>query len=141
MRNLKTKLKKLYSKFIIWSQKKIKANQRTKDENVRICVSICRKLIKHESSKFVIAPISGKKYIKNKELGLFVILDGGKVSITNHVYHYDVFLEFKEWESVMRMYDARTEKEIQVYENEIKSQIEVSLSTIFNKVSEGDLVI
>lgn len=141
MRNFKTKLKKLYAKFIIWSQKKIKANQRTKNENVKICVSICRKLVKHESSKFVIAPISGKKYIKNKELGLFVILDGGKISITNHVYHYDVFLDYKEWESVVRMYDARTEKEIQDYEQEIKSQIECSLSTIFNKVSEGNLVV
>ena len=85
--------------------------------------------------------LSGKKYIKNKELGLFVILDGGKISITNHVYHYDVFLDYKEWESVVRMYDARTEKEIQDYEQEIKSQIECSLSTIFNKVSEGNLVV
>ena len=141
MNIIKTKLKKLYTKFIIWSQKKIKANQRTKEENIKTCVSICRKLIKHESSKFVIAPISGKKYIKNKELGLFVILDGGKVSITNHVYHYDIFLDLKEWDSVVRMYDARTEKEVQVYENEIKSQIEVSLSTILTKVSENNLVI
>jgi len=39
------------------------------------------------------------------------------------------------------MYDARTEKEVQVYENEIKSQIEVSLSTILTKVSENNLVI
>ena len=70
-----------------------------------------------------------------------MILDGGKISITNHVYHYDVFLDYKEWESVVRMYDARTEKEIQDYEQEIKSQIECSLSTIFNKVSEGNLVV
>ena len=141
MKIIKTKLKKLYAKFVIWFQKKIRDNQRTNDENVKICVSICRRLIKHENSKFVIAPISNKKYIKNKELGLFVILDGGKVSITNHVYHYDVFLDFKEWESILRMYDARTEKEVQNYENEIKSQIEFSLSSILTKVNQGVLTV
>ena len=64
--------------------KKIKNNSLV-DENVKTTLNICYRLIRHSNSKFLIAPISGKRYIKNTDLGLFVILDGGKISITNHV--------------------------------------------------------
>lgn len=130
---LKSKFKRLVARFIIWANSK-----KTKTElndNIKTCLKICRRLIKDNNSKFLIAPISGKKYIKNSELGLFVILDGGKVSITNHVYHYDIFLEFKEWEKISNMFDSRVETDRQKYENEIRSQIEFSLQTILDKVS------
>lgn len=133
MSRLKSKLKRLFAKFIIWVNRK--SNKQELDDNIKTCLKICRRLIKDTNSKFLIAPISGKKYIKNSELGLFVILDGGKISITNHVYHYDIFLEFKEWEKISNMFDSRVESDRQKYENEIHSQIEFSLQTILDKVS------
>jgi hypothetical protein len=137
---LKRWLKKLYVKSVIWLAKKSNYKSIHIDENARICSTICRKLINNPDSKFLIAPISGKRYIKNSKLGLFVILDGGKISVTNHVYHYDVVLNFKEWERLSRMYDNRTERERQTYENEITSQIEYSLSTILTKINNNEPV-
>jgi hypothetical protein len=135
---IKRLVKKLYVKSAIWLAKKSNYNSTPVDDNVRICSTICRKLINNPDSKFLIAPISGKRYIKNSKLGLFVILDGGKISVTNHVYHYDVVLNFKEWERLSRMYDNRTERERQTYENEITSQIEYSLSSILRKIDNNE---
>ena len=104
-------------------------------KNEMICVSICRKLINHPDSKFLIAPLSHKRYIKNQTLNLFVVLEHTQISITNHVYHYDVNLTLREFEKLSRLYDAKTEKLRQDYEDEIKSQIVHSLSTILEKVS------
>jgi len=134
MQSLKSKVKRFIVKVIIYLRKK--TNPKSLDENSKICMNICRKLIRDKNSKFLIAPISGKKYIKNSELGLFVIMDGGKISVTNHVYHYDIYLDMKEWERISKIYDARTESDRQIYENEIHNQIEFSLQSILDKVSD-----
>lgn len=133
MFSLKSKIKRLIVKLFIYINKS--ASPKKVDDNSKICLSICRRLIKDKNSKFLIAPISGKKYIKNSELGLFVIMDGGKISITNHVYHYDIYLDMKEWEKISKIFDARTESDRQVYENEIHNQIEYSLQSILEKVT------
>jgi len=134
MQSLKSKIKRFIVKVIIYLRKK--TNPKRLDENSKICMNICRKLIRDKNSKFLIAPISGKRYIKNSELGLFVIMDGGKISVTNHVYHYDIYLDMKEWERISKIYDARTESDRQIYENEIHNQIEFSLQSILDKVSD-----
>ena len=121
----------------LWVKKQSELNKRENTDNERICSTICRKLINHPSSKFLIAPLSGKRYIKNVDLSLFVILDEGRVSVTNHVYHYDVTLSFKEFSRLTRMYDNRTERDREIYEDEIKSQIVYSLSNILEKVNKG----
>jgi hypothetical protein len=133
MQFLKSKLKRLTAKLYIYLRKK--SSPTKNDENSKTCLKICRRLIKDKNSKFLIAPISGKKYIKNSELGLFVIMDGGKVSITNHVYHYDIYLDITEWEKLNKIFDARTESDRLIYEKEIHSQIEFSLQSILEKVS------
>ena len=38
------------------------------EDNERTSASICRKLINHQDSKFLIAPLSQKRYIKNETL-------------------------------------------------------------------------
>lgn len=61
-------------------------------KNEKICKSICLKMIKHKSSKFLLSPISKKRYIKNDELEMFIVLNDKQVKITNSKYHYDVLL-------------------------------------------------
>jgi hypothetical protein len=107
------------------------------NDNEKTCLSICRCLIRHQDSKFLIAPLSGKRYIKNSTLDLFVILDDRRVSLTNHIYHYDVKLPEREWDRLESMYDNKTEKIRIDLENQIKSQINHSLSTILDKVNKS----
>ena len=105
------------------------------EDTEKKCTSVCRKLINHPKSKFLIAPLSMKRYIKNDELELFVVLQDRRISITNHVYHYDVVISNRNWERVTTMYDNKTEKIRQEFENEMSSQIKHSLSTILTKLS------
>ena len=50
-----------------------------------------------------------EEQIKNEELDLFCILDHGTISITNHVYHYDVVVNDRNWERLSKMYDGKVE--------------------------------
>lgn len=125
----------MYVKSVLWSKYGMSNSGEPKNSNEMTCVSICRKLISHPDSEFAIAPISDKKYIKNKTLGLFVVLGERQISITNHVYHYDVIVSQREWDKLISNYNQKTEKIRQEYELEIHSQIKHSLRSILDKVS------
>lgn len=128
--------KRLYAKYLLMVRYNTSKQTQILSQNERICKTICYKLIKHSDSKFLIAPLSGKRYIKNESLKIFIILDDKKVTITNHVYHYDVILPQRDWDRLVLMYDNKTEAIREEFENEMMSQIVCSLSTILSKVSE-----
>jgi hypothetical protein len=135
---LKRTAKRTYVKWTIWnrtnSAEKVKIS-----ETQKMCLSICRTLITHKDSKFLIAPISGKRYIKNTALSLFVIFDGHTVSMTNHVYHYEVEIDDRNWQRITHMFDDKVETIRREYENEIMSQIENSLHKLQEKVKSSDM--
>lgn len=133
---LKRLWKRMYVKYTLWMQYRAFRPKEEKTQNEAICTAICRKMISHEDSKFMIAPLSEKRYIKNATLNLFVVLEDRQVSITNHVYHYDVKLSDRDWYKLIRSYNEKTENLRMGYENEIKSQIVHSLSKILDKISE-----
>ena len=127
--------KRMYVKYLIkvrYSSFNHKQTQYTESE--KICKSICYRLINRTDSKFLIAPISGKRYINNINLGLFVVMDDRRISITNHIYHYDVVLGDRDWERITKMYDDKTESIRQGFEDEIHSQINGSLQKILQKI-------
>jgi hypothetical protein len=127
--------KRLYVKAMLWYRYRFCTNVKSSEDNEKICTAICRKLMNHPDSKFLIAPLSYKRYIKNSKLGLFVVMDERRVAITNHVYHYDVVLQQTDWIRLTQLFDSKTEKIRQEYETEIKSQIIHSLSTILEKIN------
>jgi ABC-type phosphonate transport system ATPase subunit len=134
MKNIVTRLiKRAYVKWLIWNRNSSQKEQK-KSDTQKMCMSIARSLITHPESKFLMAPLSGKRYIKNAELDLFCILDHGTISITNHVYHYDVVVSERNWERLSKMYDGKVETIRQEYEDQIMSQIEHSLENIIKKV-------
>lgn len=63
-------------------------------------------------------------------------MDDRKITITNHIYHYDVILTQRDFDRMTHMYDNKTEQIRNDFENEMMSQIMVSLSTILHKISE-----
>ena len=126
--------KRIYVKWLIWNRNSATKEDKKVSETQKMCMSIARSLITHPESKFLTAPISGKRYIKNEELDLFCILDHGTISITNHVYHYDVVVNDRNWERLSKMYDGKVETIRQEYEDQIMSQISHSLENIIKKV-------
>ena len=138
---IKRLMKRIYVKWLMWNR-----NSSTKEQKIsqtqKMCLSIARSLITHPESKFLMAPLSGKRYIKNAELDLFCILDHGTISITNHIYHYDVTINDRNWDRLSKMYDGKEETIRQEYEDQIMSQIEHSLENIIKKVkSINDLTL
>jgi hypothetical protein len=134
MKEFFTKLfRRIYVRWILKTRyKKVVINDTEKTS-----LSICRYLISHESSKFLIAPLSGKRYVKNEMLGLFIILDDKLLSITNHLYHYEINVNNRDWDRITIMYDNKTERIRQQFEDEIMAQIQNSLSDIKSKIEKS----
>ena len=128
--------KRLYINMLILNRKYSYEAKQPVSQTQKMSMSIARKLIRHPESQFLIAPISGKKYITNSEVDLFIIFDKRALSITNHVYHYDVILTDRNWDKIIKMYDSKVEDIRQKVEDQIMSQIEHSIENIINKVSD-----
>jgi len=97
---------------------------------------ICVKLISDKDSNFMIAPMSQKRYIINEKLNLFVLLDWGRVEITNHVFHYDVKLSTRDNERITYLYDMETEKRRNKTEVMVKSNIKNTLDKVYLSIVE-----
>ena len=55
----------------------------------------------------LLTPISNKRYIRNEEHGIFVILECHNVKVINHVYSYTVFLEKKKVVDILHVVDLK----------------------------------
>ena len=91
-------------------------------------------MISHKDSDFMIAPMSNKRYIINEKLNLFIVLDFGRVEITNHVFHYDVMLSKRDNERIMYLYDTEVEKRRLDTEKMVKSNIKNTLDKVYEEI-------
>jgi hypothetical protein len=98
------------------------------------CITICKKLISKEETVLLFTPISNKRYIRNEELQIFVILENYSVKVINHVYSYTVFLGHKSWNNVTLVFDTEVENRREEFEKEITSNIKHSLQNILQNI-------
>jgi len=105
-----------------------------KSEYERDCIAICKKLIDKDETILLLTPISNKRYIRNEEQQIFVILENYSVKVINHVYSYTVFLEDKSWHSIVSLFDNEVESRRMEFEKEITSNIKHSLQNILHKI-------
>jgi hypothetical protein len=106
-----------------------------KEEEI-FCVEICEKLIENVNSKLTIAPISNKRFIKNDDKDMFVVISNRQISIINHVYSYNVFIESDSlYNKIVNTFDKVVEEKRQELEDEIKNNIKHSLKNILTKVT------
>ena len=105
-----------------------------KSEYEKDCIAICKKLISKEDTVLLLTPISNKRYIRNEELGIFVILENYRVKVINHVYAYTIFLDQKPWDNIILNFDLEVEKRKEKFEKEITSNIKHSLQNILYKL-------
>lgn len=141
---LKRQYKRLKVKYYIWERgKSWFKSPKDKTGYEKITCSIVRQLVNHPDSKFTMAPLSGKRYIVNKTLDIFLIIEGSKVEITNHVYHYVTTLGDRDIEKITTHYDRKVENQRISHEEQIKSQISNTLQSIYDKItinSEDELI-
>lgn len=126
----KRKIQKHYITFI----RKLQFQNNQKSVYEADCISICKKLINKEDSVLMTTPISNKKYIRNEESDIFVILDSNNVQVINHIYSYNVLLSDKSWEFLTSYFNNEVERRRLLFEKEITSNIQHSLQNILTKL-------
>jgi len=137
---MKKFFKRLYKRFKVRLSKIGRSSAMKTYEEVELhektAFKICVKLISDKDSDFMIAPMSQKRFIINEKLNLFIIIDYGRVEITNHVFHYDVRLSNRDYERITYLYDTETEKRRMKTEITIKSNIKNTLEKVYDAISK-----
>ena len=133
MKTIAHKLKRLVQQKYI-KLARLSNPQLKKSAYERDCMAICKKLIDKDETILLLTPISNKRYIKNEEDQIFVILENYSVKIINHVYSYTVILGDKSWNSVVTLFDSEVESRRNKFEKEITSNIKYSIKKILEKI-------
>ena len=137
---MKKFFKRIYKRFKLRLNKIGRSSAMKTYEEVELhektAFKICVKLISDKDSDFMIAPMSQKRFIINEKLNLFILIDYGRVEITNHVFHYDVKLSRRDYERITYLYDTETEKRRTNTEITIKSNIKNTLEKVYEAISK-----
>jgi hypothetical protein len=127
---IKTRILRLYIK----CRHILRPKQQVTEEE-RYSVNIAKKLINNPSSSLTLAPISGKKFIKNDDQNIFIVIESRNITIINHVYSYSVFIEHDAlYASLINLFNQTMENKRIVLEHEIKNNIQHSLKDILDKI-------
>jgi hypothetical protein len=103
-------------------------------EEEKITFEICKKLIQDPKSKLTNAPISNKRFIKNQEKGIFVVIENNTIILVNHIYSHSVFAsDTDSYSKLCQDFDKYLDDERLRLENEIKNNLKNSLQEILNK--------
>lgn len=136
MNMLKTKnffnsfLEKIYKRL----QTKLDLKPKITEEEI-ICSDICHKLISLKESKLTIAPLSGKRFIKNDDKEVFIVIFQRMISLINHVYSYNIYVDNDQiYKKLIDHFDNELENRREVLENEIKFNIKHSLTEILKTI-------
>ena len=98
-------------------------------------IEICKKLIYKESSKLNFAPKSLKRFIKNDESDMFIVIYNRTIHLVNHVYSYNVYIESSDLlEELLETFDSELEKRRLELEKEITNNIQHSLQSILKRL-------
>jgi hypothetical protein len=134
-KNIVGYIPRLLFKFYLRLKERFDPTPPPKEEEL-FCVEICKKLIPRSTSKLTIAPLSNKRYIKSDEQDMFIVIHERTISLINHVYSYNVFIESdKLYNEVINIFDKELEDRRLILEDEIRSNIKHSLKSILDKVS------
>lgn len=107
-----------------------------KSSHGKECFTICQKLISNPESELIVSPLTAKRYIKNDESSIFVIIQGRTVQIINHIYSYSIHLDDKTYERVIATFNHEQEKRCIKLESEAEVNIKHSLKNIINNLQK-----
>jgi hypothetical protein len=123
-------------RFYLHLKEKFDPRPQITDEE-RYAVNISKKLIKTANTHLYIAPLSNKKYIKNDDKHMFIVIETRNITLINHVYSYSVFIENDQlFDDLIGVFNETMEEKRLVLENEIKSNIQHSLKNILENLTD-----
>jgi hypothetical protein len=87
---------KILYKIYLYLKDKFDIKKKVMEEET-MCYEICKKLISLNESKLTIAPLSNKRYIKNDEYKMFIVIENRMMTLINYIYSYNVYFENAEF--------------------------------------------
>lgn len=130
-------IQKLLFKIYIYLKDKFDPNYPTTQEEI-FCTKICLALIDLPESSLTMSPISYKRFIKNEEKNIFVIITNRQISLINHIYGYNLVIEDDElYSNIIKKFDTTLEQKRLKLENEMKENIQHSLQVILEKITNS----
>lgn len=97
---------------------------------------IFRKMIKDIDSELLMSPISQKKYVRNEETRILLILDNYELTVINHVFSYNIRISQRTNRSLTDAFNVELEKRRLEMENGFKENVKHSLKTIITKIDD-----
>lgn len=125
---------KLLYKIYLYLQEKFDPKPPITDEE-KFCLEITKKLIENESSVLTLAPLSQKRFIKNDELRMFIMIENRVINIINHIYSYTLVIEdFDAYQEVISEFDNKLDNIRVSLETEFRMNIQNSLKNILESI-------
>ena len=115
----------------------INKDERTNTDSAeRDASQVFRKMVKSENSELLISPISNKKYVKNDDKQVLLILDDYQITLINHVFSYTIRLSQKTARNLVDTFNVETERRRLEMEAEFKTNVRHSLQTIITNLND-----
>jgi hypothetical protein len=125
---------KLLYKIYLYLQEKFDPKPPITDEE-RFCLEITKKLIENENSVLTLAPLSQKRFIKNDELRMFIMIENRVINIINHIYSYTLVIEdIDAYQEVISEFDNKLDNIRVSLETEFRMNIQNSLKNILESI-------
>ena len=106
-------------------------------EEEKHAVNIAKKLISNPESILYFAPVSQKRIIKNEAKRIYVLIEQRSITIINHVYSYNVYIETDNlYVSLIHHFDTTSEKKKIEIEKEIRNNVQHSLKLISDNLGD-----
>ena len=126
---------KLLYKFYLKLKDRFDVNPKPSDEE-KYCIEICNKLIENPKSKLTYSLVSDKRFIKNDDKYMFVIIENNVINLINHVYSYSIYIQdTSSYQKTLKKFDLALENERHLLEDEIRKNIQHSLSNILSSLN------
>lgn len=99
---------------------------------------ICSKLIESPQSNLNMSPISKKRFIKNSDKDIFIIIDNRQVTLIKSSYGYNIFIENDDlFDEITKKFDNELETRRINLENEMRKNVRNSLQIILEKINQS----
>lgn len=101
-------------------------------------LDICKTLMRKPDTDLIISPVSGDRYIQNKDLSIDVLIKYPMVEICNHSYHYIITVKDYILGDITKYQDRVIECRKRALEKNRGRNITDSLNRILTKITEVD---
>lgn len=102
-------------------------------------VSVCRRLLSDKDSELSMTPVTLRREIKNKRLGIKVMINNMSVTINQNKTSYLILLSERKSTYLINMFNIKKEADMDIEEAEINKEIKDSIKTMYNYIIDNSI--